>query len=498
MATAYGADLPANMFTPAPDTIPRQFEHQFAKCSDEFCAFLNHRDEFSPSEAMRKAGCTLLSIVPGVMLRMSARAAGLGGVTSNNAMHALLLCADGQEGMARDFVITNREGLPPLPEERASKLLLHTVAVQVEPMKLNGAVTLFAQGGKPGEPIQSPGSWVWRSSAAIVPIEKVMENFFVMSCGVESTLPKRCSMRKFMQTHMQRSMDMFNSTFDRADINAMLKTYCAKRKSPDAPLEALTEEDRLSMVAIGIDMNSKRLCLGQTITHLMTHTSCKSALLDMLIKTSTRVGLSASLESMFASCVSSMEKEDENIKNHKLDVERLKRVTDAALVMALSRKQEKAPVIHTSADKVRTLMKAFSLQAGRTTCSIKDMADMDSSVARSMVCTVYEAYEGRMCKNAPHADQVESLFCAGAEILVATCKALKVCMVEPGEEKDAFVIMHGDSKEDTVRVFRVGSLGDPEACGIGPAFESRMPVVLIIKFKTENSCLVTPLVRKPA
>eukprot|EP00966_Prymnesium_polylepis_P085340 1975824-Prymnesium_polylepis.1 len=64
------------------------------------------------------------------MLRLSAKALGLAGVTSSNAIHALLLCADEQQEMAHDYAITNREGLPPLAEERSAKLLLHTVAVQ--------------------------------------------------------------------------------------------------------------------------------------------------------------------------------------------------------------------------------------------------------------------------------------------------------------------------------------------------------------------------------
>jgi len=497
LSTAYGAELPACVFTPAPTTTPRQFETQFAKCSDEFCDMTNHRDEFALSDEMRKVGCSRLSVVPGLVLRLSAKALGLAGVTSSNAMHALLLCADEQQETAHDYAITNREGLPPLAEERSSKLLLHTVAVQVEQLNLGGMVSLFAHGGKPGEPIQSPGSWVWRYSSAIVPIEKVMANFFVFSCSVESAMPKRCSMRKFMQSHLQRSMSMFNATFDQADISNMLKSYSVKRKSTDVPTEQACEEDRLAMVAMGININSKRLCLGQAISHLMSHGSSKSSLVDMLIMTSTRVGLSASLDFTFSSCIASIEKEQNGVAEHKVELERLKRVADAALVMALSRKQCPMPMMSTPADKVRVLMKSFCLQSGRTTCSIKDTTDLDASVARSMSSAIYEAYEGRMCKSAPHADQVESLFCAKADILTATCKALKVCMIPPGVEKDAFVILHGNGGAATVRVFRVGGYGDPEACGIGPAFESKLPVVVIIKIKPENACLVTPLVLKP-
>eukprot|EP00966_Prymnesium_polylepis_P322877 7379109-Prymnesium_polylepis.1 len=180
-----------------------------------------------------------------------------------------------------------------------------------------------------------------------------MANFFVFSCSLESAMPKRCSMRKFMQLHLQRSMSMFNTTFDQADISNMLKSYSAKRKSTDFTAEQACEEDRLAMVAMGINISSKRLCLGQAITHLMSHGSCKSSLVDMLIKASTRVGLSASLDSTFSSCMSSIEKEQNGVAEHKLEVERLKRVADAALVMALSRKQCPMPMMSTPADKVR-------------------------------------------------------------------------------------------------------------------------------------------------
>lgn len=499
MSTAYGVELPACMFAPAPLTVPRQFEYQFSQCSDEFHDLINHRDEFKHSQAMRDAGCTLLSVVPGVILRISPRAQGIAGVTSNGAMHALLLCADGQQDAARQYAMTNREGLPPLDEAQASKMLLHTAAVQVEPLKLGGMVSLFAQGGKPGEPIQPPGSWVWRYSEAIVPMQKVMADFFVMSCSLESAMPKRCTMHKFMQSHLQRSMDMFNSTFDQKDVGCMLRSYSAKRKVGEEVADDLSEEDKLAMVAMGININSKRMCLGQAISHLMTHGPSKSSLVDMLVKASTRVGLSASLSATFSSCVSSMEKEERGVEQHKVEVERLKRVADAALVMALSKNRQQPQAIDTHSDKVRALLKTFSLQPGRTSCSIKDVTEMDSSVGRSMCATIYEAYEARMCKSpGPHADQVESLFCVGADILVATCKALKVCMIPPGVEKDAFVILHGNGSSNVVRVFRVGKDGEPEACGIGPAFESELPVVVVLKLKPGNGCLATPIVKKPA
>ena len=124
------------------------------------------------------------------------------------------------------------------------------------------------------------------------------------------------------------------------------------------------------------------------------------------------------------------------------------------------------------------------------------MSDVDASVARSMACTVYEAFNACTTQSMPHKEQVANLFLYKADIVFLVCKALTLCMTPPGVEKDAFVILHG-KQDGNAYVFKAGIDGDPIACGIGMAFESSPPVVVMVNLKSDNSCLVTPMVRKP-
>ena len=67
-----------------------------------------------------------------------------------------------------------------------------------------------------GEPIRSPGSWIWRFAPAIVPVEAVVDKFIVSPCNRDSILPGNRVLEKPFCAFFNRASDLYSSTFGAA------------------------------------------------------------------------------------------------------------------------------------------------------------------------------------------------------------------------------------------------------------------------------------------
>tara|TARA_B110000046_G_C13012801_1_gene407431 strand:- start:930 stop:3188 length:2259 start_codon:yes stop_codon:yes gene_type:complete len=503
IAEEYKIKLPPSMYAAVkvPSCIDGYYEYQLVKASQHFESLIYVEHPFKLTDEMTSSECARLQMMNNVFVRISSKERGVEGALSDSAMHAHLLCADGHMDDALEFVKQYRHGLPRVETTAYERLALHTCGVSVEITQFGGMISLYAHSGIPGKPISEPLTSLYLCKAAIVPLSSLHDQWDIYSCSSKSILPSVRNLGPSMISHFQRGLDLFNRTFSE-DILTRRLDYKERVFSPcqhDHVIDTAREDDRFFMVAIGIDLRSRRACLGDTISRLMVD-GAPNTLINMLVKVSMSVGLSASLQDTFERCIVSIDREECANDAHTLEVKRLKRVADAALLMGCNKKA-RIGVPRTTMKKVRMIMKLHSLQAGRTKCNLKNasVCPRDGDVSRSLTTTIYECYARRILPPQPHFDEVVSLVESCDDIITAICKSISLCMVDPGVLVEAFVLVHGEGK-DGISVYEVvaDESGCSMACGIGRIFEAENPAVMTIKWLSGDACIVTPLVICPA
>ena len=538
VSVSFGIKLPAEFFATPPTPYAGYFEKQIVDCTNALKAVLHHEDTFAPSEEMKRTDTEILVRVPGCYVRICPKARGLAGVTSNEVIHAVLLCAQGKETKASQYCKTYREGLRP-PDGEDLAMDLHTIALQVERVDLNGMISLYGHGGRSGEPIKADGNWLYRTSAAVVPLGSLMDRFFVMSCSMHSMLPSNNALTKYMERHMQKAMDFFDKLFSKAAFDDETSGTSSPTfqlplvGSPPciASLGTVSEEDRFVYSALGVDVKSKRMLIGEAIGYLM-QTGAPTSLVEMLTASGAQVGLGSRLCEGYAYCTEAIKKSEKKNQIHEAEVARLKRVADAALLLCANKRACRPPATVTP-EKVRSLMKVFNLKPGSQVTKMDDFLTTPryDELAHSLVWTVYEAYTRRSNeqKDLTQLAEVQQIFVHYTDLVYALCKSLQVCMCsppehdahkdadatkaketkaketkpgskpggkprgKPGVEPEAFVVVHGNEMSN-VSIYQVLSKGEPEPCGCGRVFEATKPAIVILRLRSDRSCIITPLV----
>ena len=514
LATKFDVSMPPSMYATinVPSCVEGYYEQQVIKASEHFRSLIEYEHPFVRTDDLR------LEIVPNAFVRLANKEAGLGGPVSDTAMHAQLLCAEGHVHDANEFARQYRTGLPREDTTAYEDMALHTCGVSVEVTQLGGMITLYAHSGRSGQPISEPNTTLYICKAAIVPLRTLQERWNVYSCSSLSVLPRIRALGQSMICHLQRGLDMFHKTFDDKLVppqydNAnerVLPTRCTRKRGgdDDDDGEKISDEDRFFMMAMGVDFRSKRLCLGDTISHLM-HRGAPKTLVDLMTRMGLHVGLSASLQETFARCLVSIDFEENGNKKHNDEVNRLKRVADAALLMGC-KKKPRVGVCHpataataaTAMKKVRAIMQLHNLHSGKSKCRVTSasVCPRNGDISRSLASSIYECYARRIPHPTPHFDEVAAVAESHDDMIAAVSKGMGVCMIAPGVPVDAFVIVHGEGI-DGILVYRVVTTsvrGCAVACGIGCIFEADDPAVMIVKRIPGDVCLLTPLVLIPS
>tara|TARA_B110000967_G_scaffold187761_1_gene209953 strand:- start:4530 stop:6830 length:2301 start_codon:yes stop_codon:yes gene_type:complete len=503
LAETHGVKMPPSMYATIciPSCMEGYFENQIIKASEHFESLVTYEHPFVCTNEMTDCQCTRLALVPNAFVRLSSKEGGVDAAVADTAMHAQLLCADGHVDDASEFVRQYRTGLPMANTTAYENIALHTCGVSVEMTRLGGMVSLYAHSGRSGQPISEPHTTLYMCKAAIVPLSALQEQWNVYSCSPQSILPGIRELGKSMISHFQRGLDMFHRTFSDDRPTFRYPHVNDRRFSPcERDDESISDEDRFFMMAMGIDLRSKRACLGDTISRLMVG-GAPQTLIDLMIRMGLQVGLAASLQETFARCIVSIDREENGNQEHQNEVKRLKRVADAALLMGC-RKKACVGVPRTTLKKVRSMMKLHSLQAGRSVSKVASasLCPRDGGTSRSLAMSIYSCYSRRMLSQQPHFEEVRTVAETHEDILVVVCKGMGVCMVSPGVPIKAFAIVHGH-EIDGICVYEVvttGVQGCAVACGIGCIFEADDPAVMTIKWLPEDVCLITPLVVSPA
>lgn len=487
LANSFGFALPGEFFLEPPNSEEGYYEKQIVECSREFHAMLHQEDPFTPSELMVKRQSGVLRRVPGCYARITPIASQLHGVTSPDAIHAILLCGDGMQKKALEYAKTYREGLRP-PEGEDELLDLHTAAIQVERLYLNGMVSLYAHGGKSGETLKPDGNWVYRTKAAIVPVKSVMSSFFVMTCCMKSMIPGSRVLLRYMDVHVEKSSRFYNKVFANGDLEGLIcRSPSPSTKMTERDIDRLTADERFSLSAMGVDLKSNRMFIGDAISYL-THNGGPCELRQLLIYASTRVGLGASLQEGFASCCS----DTKGVRRERDEAQEISVDTAAAAALVMGcNKRARHSAVDTKPEKVPVLMNSFGLKPGGNVARFDDFTARRTADVRRLALAVLEWYGRKPAEKNAHFDEICLVLQKYSDICVAISKAVCVCMA--GRRKDAFLILHGHGMK-AVSVKRVAPDGSMCPCGIGKVFELDRPCIVVVKMRSAKSCIVTPLI----
>ena len=250
MAGAAERALPASLLSWQPvdeaASIEGAFERLWSKHSSAFCALAEGEpavtrrcaDPQKPMRSLRFAD---------EYVRLCAKTAS---VDAPNAMHALLLCAEGGESGTRTFVTLNQDGLRPARIEAEADLDLHLLCVTVLRLELNACVTLFGPLGRAGVPISPPNSWLCQLQPAVWPLtEHLCESFYVVPCSSQSWLPREPALVPFAAQEAQLAAELYCRQFDvdgraASDIRHVeavdvLSTAASEQAASDADLSLL-------------------------------------------------------------------------------------------------------------------------------------------------------------------------------------------------------------------------------------------------------------------
>ena len=503
LALRHRVTLPATLYSITPPTPVAFAERQVATCCAEFKNLVERTSRFEPTPLMLHAAeekgtdCVeKLSEVSGVYLRLVPHSQGASGLSSPDRMHAMLLAGVEHETQARQFVAANTQNgvLVPPDEQTAKRLLLHTVATEVQPLCLSGMVTLYGALGKPGAPIRSPGTLIRTVSTKIVEIGHVCSAFALHVCGLESLFPVEPSLMPFAEAHMRRCVDYCNHAF-RGGAPPLLMMQPPEQPIPlnEAPsgVHEASKANSFLLSALGVRLDCPKTLLGDALHHLR-EANAPPVIIDLLTCVAAGRGCAVSMQEAFATCLQALQSDATAAQKQRSELARLKTIADAALAMMTMKRPPPpiGPVVDPK--KVTTLLRGLCLKAGRRVSRFSGSLKSSDVAARSLASSIYAAYAKNDNPSTPHLEEVISALLVRDDIIQSVAFGFRVCMISPGKARDAFIL---SLDLEAMHFWRVLPDGSAENCKLSDCFEARDPRILSLKFKTPNTVIATPLVR---
>jgi hypothetical protein len=265
LAREHGVALPAALYGPVGDAVEGAAELQVAASARELMQIVDRTQPFRATAAMQRAGATELEVVPGAFARLVPHAAGEKGLCSEEAVHALLLCAPGRAEDVASYAEEQLVGgkLAPPRDGLADELCLHLAFTGVEPVCLNSMVSLFASSGKPGCPIKAPGTLVSSFDTRIMSAEDISVNFAIFVCALESLFPLHAPLSRSMHAHMERAAKYAAEAFSAPVVPVPAPAPAAR--------PALSEfEDGYVLGSLGVNLACTRTLLGDAVVEMKT------------------------------------------------------------------------------------------------------------------------------------------------------------------------------------------------------------------------------------
>jgi len=266
-------------------------------------------------------------------------------------------------------------GLPQQDNEHAY-MCLHTCGVQAGGFNLANRVSLYAthpqNGGRaPGVPIAPPGSWIWRMEPAVVAIEHVLRDFYVLPCSRDSVMPGDRKLEKPFNDFFNRAYKLYTDTFglrrqSSLDVEEFERMPLSLPSQPVGSDPAIAAAENYALTAFNLDATTRRIAVGDAYAALRAR-QAPPQLTNLMLASCVHSGINTSvLDAMgqAAEVLQSLPFGGPAQKAMHDEIGRLKRVADAALDINAKVPRTLCTATAIEACRVKALLSAAGLRKG--------------------------------------------------------------------------------------------------------------------------------------
>lgn len=413
-----------------------------------------------------------------------------------DAFHAFLVGNSGYSEEILKFCQTNSATGLPLSDHDSEVYLLHTCAVQAAALHLMHEVSLYgghaATGRLPGVPIAQPGSMVWRFDPAIVPLDVVVRDFFVVPCSRSSVMPADPKLERPFTQFFDRAFRLYTSFVSGSGNaqNGLTRTPSLPILTSEPSDPAMQTCEMFALNAFGLDLRAPNLTAGDAYSHLK---KCggPQQLQHFMLASCVQSGVNASVLTALEAGASALQQLQGARSNREEDEHRrLKRVADESLkvVSRTARRQKSRPIspaVELNSQQVKHLLSTIGLVKGKeTVIHYQDMITPDAFtrvvdvVASCVAPSVSEEARVHAAEAARSAARKSVLGAIG----IATCvlRSFKGVKLAP-----VFVVaqtLSDNGDQHPIRFARVLPCGNLEDATAGVIVDTQSAAVLLIRF----------------
>ena len=380
-------------------------------------------------------------------------------------------------------------GLPP-PDEDTARYCLHTCAVQANAYELRERISLYAThhrvGGRlPGTPINSPGSWIWRFEPAIVAVEAVLNNFYVVPCADESAFPGDPKLTRPFNQFFNRAFSLHADTFGGArqadkttPFERMPLGFPEVTQSEDPSLHAAED---YALTAFSLDASSRRMSVGDAFATLEAR-QAPPQLTDLMLQASLQLGVNSSVLDAMALAAQALKQMADNspaaCKAQSVEVARLKRVADAA-IDAAPKRACKLQVASVPICRVKSVLAALRLRKAESAIMPSNKAVVGDYVC--IVSVLASCVLSQHVDDCVHAHACEVARRArGKGELASLSAATTVLRASPSARPVPTFVLCQAEDSDVVSCNRVGFNGSFDTATMGEVVDSPARAVLLL------------------
>jgi hypothetical protein len=300
----HGCDVP-----PLLSTVPKAlaepgaaFDVSWAKHSGAFCAFAigdpSVTRECDPSVPLRPLRFAHEYV------RLCPRESK---IDDENSMHALVLCAEAKTTEARSYLTLHQDGVRPARSEGEHALELHLLGVTVRRLELNGAVSLFAGRGTPGESVSAPNSWMVQLQPVVWPLsDHLCRRFFVVPCAPSSWRPLEQGLAPFCAQEAELAAKLYSAQFvvdghmarSVEDTEALKPLREQLAEALALRRRALPPQEAAIAAALGLPLLGSRATVGDAYAQAAT-AAPNSGLSQLLLRSAVQLGSGVGLNRAF-------------------------------------------------------------------------------------------------------------------------------------------------------------------------------------------------------
>jgi len=420
------------------------------------------------------------------------------------AFHAFLLGNSNFMQQIVKFCQSNAQGGLPHSDQETELFLLHTCAVQASPTHLNQRVSLFGGhdglGRAPGSHISLPGSMMWRFDPAIVPLDNVLRDFYVLPCSRTSALPGDAKLERPFALFFDRAFRLYSTFAQGGSVH--------KRAPPSPELQSDTtdttdqDQELFALHSFGIDATSPTMTTGDAYAVLRL-SSAPPQLTRFMLSSCVRNGVNSTVLDSLASAAAALEMLQNGLDSYDHnEVKRLKRVADASLEVNCGSDKKRpcsqSPLgVHMQGAKVRSLLAACGLVKGEeAVVHFKDMV-LENGFEKVVGVLASSVSPTASSESKLHATQAARR--SQVDVLASISSSMCVLRAEKGSyAAPAFLICHEkvdshSENAESVRFHRVLPSGQLANSTPGEIVDTAMAVVVLVRIG--KSVRVTATVR---